>query len=67
MPCVHLRKLYQLCEDEDIKLSGSDLLHIVCTQCGVKETCPSMLVDEFDDDTQAGDEQSALDRGNQES
>lgn len=48
MTCVHLRKLYQLCEDEDIKLSGSDLLQIVCTQCGVKETCPSMLIDEFD-------------------
>jgi hypothetical protein len=48
MSCVHLRRLYQLCEDEDIKLAGTDLLHIVCTQCGVKETCPVMLMDEFD-------------------
>jgi hypothetical protein len=50
MSCVHLRRLYQLCEDEDIKLAGTDLLHIVCTQCGVKETCPAMLMDEFDPD-----------------
>jgi hypothetical protein len=53
MSCVHLRRLYQLCEDENIKLAGTDLLHIVCTQCGVKETCPSMLVDEFDPEDEA--------------
>ncbi len=59
MSCVHLRRLYQLCEDEDIKLAGSDLLHIVCTQCGVKETCPSMFMDEFepdDEEEQVADE-----------
>ena len=50
MSCVHLRRLYQLCEDEDIKLASTDLLHIVCTQCGVKETCPSMFMDEFEPD-----------------
>lgn len=50
MSCVHLRRLYQLCEDEDIKLAGTDLLHIVCTQCGVKETCPDVLMDEYDSD-----------------
>lgn len=48
MPCIHLHRLYQLCEEEDIKLTGGDLVHIVCTQCGVKETCPSMLLDEYE-------------------
>lgn len=50
MSCVHLRRLYKLCEDEDIKLGGTDLLHIVCTQCGVKETCPDVLMDEYESD-----------------
>jgi hypothetical protein len=50
MTCVHLRKLYQLCLDHDLKLqlSGSDLVRIVCRQCGVQEVCPSMLTDEYD-------------------
>ena len=48
MTCVHLRKLYQLCQDDQIKLSGADLIHIVCEKCGVKEVCPSVLMDEYD-------------------
>ncbi len=48
MICVHVKKLYQLCEDEGLKLSSSDLVHIVCEQCGVQEMCPSMLSDEYD-------------------
>lgn len=48
MTCIHLRRLFQLCEEEDIKLTGSDLVHIVCTQCGVKETCPAVMMDEFE-------------------
>ena len=48
MTCVHLQQLYRLCQDHDLKLSGSDLIHIVCNQCGVQEVCPSMLSDEYD-------------------
>jgi len=48
MTCVHLQQLYRLCQDHDLKLSGSDLIHIVCNQCGVQEACPSMLSDEYD-------------------
>ena len=48
MTCIHLRKLYELCEQNDIKLSSAELVHVVCTQCGQKEVCPSMLMDEFD-------------------
>ena len=30
MVCTHLRELYQLCETQQIRLSSSDLIHIVC-------------------------------------
>lgn len=48
MPCVHLTKLYHLCEDEGLKISGSDLIRMVCPQCGIQEECPSMLVEEYE-------------------
>jgi hypothetical protein len=48
MTCIHLRKLYQLCQDEGLKLGGSDLIRIVCEQCGVQDVCPAVLVDEYD-------------------
>lgn len=48
MPCEHLKQLYQLCLDQKLKLSGSDLVRIVCEQCGEQEVCPSMLWDEYD-------------------
>lgn len=48
MTCVHLRKLYQLCQQEGLRLGGADLIHIVCEQCGEKEVCPSTLVDEYE-------------------
>lgn len=48
MTCVHLKKLYQLCQQENLKLGGSDLIHIVCEQCHEKEVCPSVLMDEYE-------------------
>jgi hypothetical protein len=48
MACVHLQQLIQLCEDQKLKLSSSDLIRMVCTQCGEQEVCPSMLTDEYD-------------------
>ena len=48
MTCVHLRKLFQLCEDNDLKFSSGELVHIVCKQCQLEETCPSLLVDEYE-------------------
>lgn len=49
MTCVHLRQLYQLCQEHDLKLGGSDLIRVVCNQCGEQEVCPSILTDEYDD------------------
>jgi len=48
--CVHLQQLVQLCHDSDLRLSSSDLIHIVCKQCGKQDVCPSNLVEQFDND-----------------
>ena len=50
MTCVHLQQLVQLCHDSDLRLSSSDLIHIVCKQCGKQDVCPSNLVEQFDND-----------------
>ena len=48
MPCVHLHQLIKLCEDHQLKLGGSDVIQLVCEQCGQQEVCPDMLMDEYD-------------------
>jgi hypothetical protein len=48
MSCVHLKKLYDLCAQEDLKIGGTDLVRIVCRQCGEQEVCPSMLMEEYE-------------------
>ena len=61
MACVHLRQLYQLCQDHDLKLGGSDLIRIVCRQCGEQDVCPSNLVemDESQGEQEVDDERPA--------
>lgn len=48
MTCSHLQQLFQLCQNSELKLSSSDLIHIVCKQCGKEEVCPSVLVEDYD-------------------
>lgn len=48
MTCVHLRQLFKLCDEHDLKLGGSDLIRVVCKQCGAQEVCPATLTDEYD-------------------
>jgi len=48
MTCVHLQQLYNLCQEHDLKLGSSDLVRLVCRQCGAQEVCPSVLMDEYD-------------------
>ena len=48
MTCTHLRQLYDLCQKHELKLGGSDLIRMVCHQCGEQEVCPSTLMDEYD-------------------
>ena len=46
--CIHLKTLYDLCQANDIRLASHDLVHVVCMQCGKKEVCPSMLLEEYE-------------------
>ena len=48
MTCKHLKDLYEICQTHRLKLSSSDLIRIVCPQCGVEEVCPSVLSDEYE-------------------
>jgi hypothetical protein len=48
MTCKHLKDLYDICQKHQLRLSSTDLIRIVCPQCGVEEVCPSMLADEYD-------------------
>jgi hypothetical protein len=48
MTCKHLKSLYELCQTHGLKLGSSDLIRIMCTECGTEEVCPSVLVDEYE-------------------
>ena len=48
MVCTHLKELYQLCLDHELRLGSSDLIRVVCKQCDEQEICPSTLTDEYD-------------------
>ena len=48
MVCQHLHELYELCEKNQLRLGGADLIRIVCKKCDQEETCPSVLMDEYD-------------------
>lgn len=61
MTCVHLQKLYDLCNKEELKISGGDLVHLVCTQCNKQEVCPSLLMESYESthpDEEADESQS---------
>lgn len=54
MTCVHLRKLYELCDENQLEFSSSDLVRIVCKQCEREEVCPSALIgDDISDQPQS--------------
>ncbi len=61
MVCSHLRELYELCENNELRLSSSDLVRVVCKKCEEVETCPSTLMDEYDSLQQDGAASSAND------
>jgi len=47
MSCAHLKRLFDMCRQEDIKIGGTDLVRIVCKQCGAEEVCPTMLMEQY--------------------
>ncbi len=48
MTCKHIKELYDICESNNMRLSSTDLIRIVCPQCGEEEVCPSVLCDEYE-------------------
>jgi predicted RNA-binding Zn-ribbon protein involved in translation (DUF1610 family) len=48
MTCKHLKELYDVCQSHQLRITSTDLVRIVCPQCGVEEVCPSVLADEYD-------------------
>ncbi len=60
MTCVHLKELFHIVKKHDLHMSGAEVIHIVCPQCGLKETCPSAVSDEFE-----ADDDSALSGGDE--
>jgi len=48
MACKHLKSLYDLCQTQGLKLSSSDLVRIMCLECGTEEVCPSVIYEEYE-------------------
>lgn len=47
MSCVHLKELDRLCHDHHLEISRSDMVRLVCTECGEHEVCPSNRMPEM--------------------
>ncbi len=48
MPCKHLHELIEICQRNHLKFSSSDLIRMVCPNCGVEEECPSTLCEQYE-------------------
>ena len=48
MVCTHLKELYRYCEENQLRLGGADLIQVICKQCEEEETCPSLLMEQYD-------------------
>lgn len=62
MTCIHLQRLYKLCQDHELKLASSDLIRVVCQQCEEQEVCPSTLTDEYEAKHGSADEMDSPDK-----
>lgn len=65
MSCKHLQELYALCERYNLKITGAELVRIVCPTCGVDEVCPNVLIEEYErrhqqEEPPPGDEQTRV-------
>jgi predicted RNA-binding Zn-ribbon protein involved in translation (DUF1610 family) len=48
MTCVHLKELFRVCETHQLRITGNEMVRIVCPQCGLEEVCPSVYTLEYD-------------------
>lgn len=44
MTCMHLREIDRVCNSNGIVLGRTDLIRIVCAECGEHEVCPAHSV-----------------------
>jgi len=65
MTCQHLRQLYQLCQENSLTISSSDVIRIACRECEEIEVCPSMLTDEYEAREEDSDASPANDESRQ--
>lgn len=45
MTCTHLKEISRVCEDNGLKLGRTDLVRVVCGECGEQEVCPANSVE----------------------
>lgn len=69
MVCVHLKELYQLMEQNDLRIGSTDLIRIACRQCEELEVCPSMLTEHYDEQVaqRSGSPENVEDKSEEES
>lgn len=48
MSCKHLKELYEMCVRNNVKLGSTDVVRLVCSQCGVEEECPTLLYTDYE-------------------
>lgn len=63
MSCVHLQKLFQLCQENELRISSSDLVHVVCDRCQKDEVCPTLLFQQYEarhPEQETGNESQAI-------
>lgn len=44
MICVHLKEIDRLCHNYKVEISRTDMVRMVCTECGEHEVCPSNVM-----------------------
>jgi hypothetical protein len=53
MTCIHLKEINRVCEDSGLKLGRTDLIRVVCKECGDQEVCPANSI-EMDEPSSEG-------------
>jgi hypothetical protein len=44
MTCNHLKEIDRACQDHGLVLGRTDLVRLICTECGDQEVCPAKSV-----------------------
>jgi hypothetical protein len=44
MSCLHLKQISHVCQEQGLNLGQTDLIRLVCSECGHQEVCPANSV-----------------------